>query len=132
LRAHERSELRHNYPVSISLSPAILELLKNSDDLMPAIAQDSLSGEVLMLAYVNTESLAQTIESGFATYFSRSRNELWKKGETSGHLQKVVSISIDCDGDAILFQVEQEGAACHTGEFTCFHREIYPAKEENS
>jgi phosphoribosyl-AMP cyclohydrolase len=118
--------------VSISLSPAILELLKNSDDLMPAIAQDSLSGEVLMLAYVNTESLAQTIESGFATYFSRSRNQLWKKGETSGHLQKVVSISIDCDGDAILFQVEQEGAACHTGEFTCFHREIYPAKDENS
>ena len=118
--------------MSISLSPEILELLKNSDDLMPAIAQDSLSGEVLMLAYVNTESLAQTIESGFATYFSRSRNQLWKKGETSGHLQKVVSISIDCDGDAILFQVEQEGAACHTGEFTCFHREIYPAKAENS
>ena len=76
---------------------------------MPAIAQDSLSGEVLMLAYVNTESLAMTIDSGFATYFSRSRNELWKKGETSGHLQKVVSISIDCDGDAILFQVGQEG-----------------------
>ena len=99
---------------------------------MPAIAQDSLSGEVLMLAYVNAESLAQTIESGFATYFSRSRNQLWKKGETSGHLQKVVSISIDCDGDAILFQVEQEGAACHTGEFTCFHREIYPAQEDNS
>ena len=72
---------------------------------MPAIAQDSLSGEVLMLAYVTTESLAMTIDSGFATYFSRSRNELWKKGETSGHLQKVVSISIDCDGDAILFQV---------------------------
>ena len=118
--------------MSISLSPAILELLKNSDDLLPAIAQDSLSGEVLMLAYVNTESLALTIESGFATYFSRSRNQLWKKGETSGHLQKVVSISIDCDGDAILFQVEQEGSACHTGEFTCFHREIYPAKDENN
>jgi len=111
--------------VSLSLSTAILELLKNSDDLMPAIAQDSLSGEVLMLAYVNTESL-------FATYFSRSRNQLWKKGETSGHLQKVVSISIDCDGDAILFQVEQEGSACHTGEFTCFHREIYPTKDENN
>jgi len=132
LRAHERSDLRHNYPVSASLSPAILELLKNSDDLMPAIAQDSLSGEVLMLAYVNAESLALTIASGYATYFSRSRNQLWKKGETSGHLQKVVSISIDCDGDAILFQVEQEGAACHTGEFTCFHREIYPAKDENN
>ena len=131
MRAHERSDLRHNYPVSISLSPQILELLKDSDDLMPAIAQDSLSGEVLMLAYVNAQSLAQTIDSGYATYFSRSRNQLWKKGETSGHLQKVVSISIDCDGDAILFQVEQEGAACHTGEFTCFHREIYPVKDEN-
>jgi phosphoribosyl-AMP cyclohydrolase len=118
--------------MSISLSPAILQLLKNSDDLMPAIAQDSLSGEVLMLAYVNTESLAHTIDSGYATYFSRSRNQLWKKGETSGHLQKVVSISIDCDGDAILFQVEQEGAACHTGEFTCFHREIHPAQDSNS
>jgi phosphoribosyl-AMP cyclohydrolase len=118
--------------VSFSLPPAILELLKSSDGLIPAIAQDSLSGEVLMLAYVNTESLAMTIDSGFATYFSRSRNQLWKKGETSGHLQKVVSISVDCDGDAILFHVEQEGSACHTGEFTCFHREIYPAKDENN
>jgi len=110
--------------VSLSLSPAILELLKNSDDLMPAIAQDSLSGEVLMLAYVNTESLALTIDSGFATYFSRSRNQLWKKGETSGHLQKVVSISIDCDGDAILLKVEQTGVACHTGNKSCFHQKI--------
>ena len=118
--------------MSITLSPAILDLLKSFDDLMPAIAQDSLSGEVLMLAYVNTESLAMTIDSGYATYFSRSRNQLWKKGETSGHFQKVVSISLDCDGDAILFQVEQEGAACHTGEFTCFHQEIYPAKDENN
>ena len=118
--------------MSLSLPPAILELLKSSDGLIPAIAQDSLSGEVLMLAYVNTESLAMTIDSGFATYFSRSRNQLWKKGETSGHLQKVVSISVDCDGDAILFQVEQEGSACHTGEFTCFHREIHPAKDENN
>jgi phosphoribosyl-AMP cyclohydrolase len=116
--------------VTLSLPPAIGELLKNSDGLFPAIAQDSLSGEVLMLAYVNAESLALTIDSGFATYFSRSRNQLWKKGETSGHLQKVVSISLDCDGDAILFQVEQEGSACHTGEFTCFHREIFPMKNE--
>jgi phosphoribosyl-AMP cyclohydrolase len=115
--------------VSISLSPDIAALLKDSEELFPAIAQDSLSGEVLMLAYVNSASLALTISTGYATYFSRSRNELWKKGETSGHLQKVVSISLDCDGDAILFQVEQEGAACHTGEFTCFHREIFPQKE---
>jgi phosphoribosyl-AMP cyclohydrolase len=117
--------------VSISLSPEIAALLKEGDQLIPAIAQDSLSGEVLMLAFVNAESLALTISTGYATYFSRSRNELWKKGDTSGHLQKIVSISLDCDGDAILFQVEQEGAACHTGEFTCFHREVFPAKEEN-
>jgi len=117
--------------VSISLSPEISALLKEGDQLFPAIAQDSLSGEVLMLAYVNSESLALTISTGYATYFSRSRNELWKKGDTSGHLQKIVSISLDCDGDAILFQVEQEGAACHTGEFTCFHREVFPTKDEN-
>ena len=123
--------MRHNYPVSITLSPAIVELLKDPTALVPAIAQDSLSGEVLMLAYINAESLALTIDSGFATYFSRSRNELWRKGETSGHLQKVVSISLDCDGDAILLQVLQEGSACHTGEFTCFHREIFPAEESH-
>jgi phosphoribosyl-AMP cyclohydrolase len=108
-----------------------MELLKDPTALIPAIAQDSLSGEVLMLAYVNAESLGLTIDSGFATYFSRSRNELWRKGETSGHLQKVVSISLDCDGDAILLQVIQEGSACHTGEFTCFHREIYPAEKSH-
>lgn len=114
----------------IALLPQeIRDLLKDSDSLIPAIAQDSLSGEVLMLAYVNAESLAMTIESGFATYFSRSRNRLWQKGETSGHLQKIISISLDCDGDAILFQVIQEGSACHTGEFTCFHREIFPAPD---
>lgn len=116
--------------MSISISPDIVELLKDPEALIPAIAQDSLSGEVLMLAYVNSESLALTISSGYATYFSRSRNQLWQKGESSGHLQKVVSISIDCDGDAILFQVEQEGSACHTGEFTCFHREIFPKFDE--
>lgn len=114
------------------LPQEIRELLKDSDALMPAIAQDSLSGEVLMLAYVNAESLALTIESGFATYFSRSRNQLWKKGETSGHLQKIVSISLDCDGDAILLQVLQEGSACHTGEFTCFHQEVFPARDVES
>jgi phosphoribosyl-AMP cyclohydrolase len=118
--------------VNTILPQEIRELLKDSDALMPAIAQDSLSGEVLMLAYVNAESLAVTIESGFATYFSRSRNQLWKKGETSGHLQKIVSISLDCDGDAILFQVIQEGSACHTGEFTCFHREVFPAGDAES
>ena len=115
--------------MSIALSPAIVERLKDPTALVPAIAQDSLSGEVLMLAYVSAESLALTIDSGYATYFSRSRNEVWRKGETSGHLQKVVSISLDCDGDAVLFQVIQEGSACHTGEFTCFHHEVFPSEQ---
>jgi phosphoribosyl-AMP cyclohydrolase len=99
-------------------------LLKGGVELIPAIAQDHLSGEVLMLAYMNRESLAITLESGRATYWSRSRNELWEKGATSGHTQRVISISVDCDGDALLLKVEQVGAACHTGEDSCFHREV--------
>ena len=110
--------------MAIELSPEVLALLKDQAELIPAIAQDASTGEVLMLAYMNQESLAITIESGRATYWSRSRNELWEKGATSGHTQKVISIAIDCDGDALLLKVEQVGAACHTGDRTCFHREI--------
>ena len=110
--------------MAIELSPEVLALLKDQAELIPAVAQDSATGEVLMLAYMNQESLAITIETGRATYWSRSRNELWEKGATSGHTQKVISIAIDCDGDALLFKVEQVGAACHTGDRTCFHREI--------
>jgi phosphoribosyl-AMP cyclohydrolase len=110
--------------MTIELSPEVLALLKDQVELIPAIAQDAATGEVLMLAYMNQESLAITINSGRATYWSRSRNELWEKGATSGHTQKVLSISIDCDGDALLLKVEQVGAACHTGDRTCFHREI--------
>jgi len=110
--------------MAIELSPEVLALLKDQSELIPAIAQDVATGEVLMLAYMNQESLAITIESERATYWSRSRNELWEKGATSGHTQKVLSISIDCDGDALLLKVEQVGAACHTGDRTCFHREI--------
>ena len=110
--------------MAIELSPEVLALLKDKAELIPAIAQDAATGEVLMLAYMNQESLAITIESGRATYWSRSRNELWEKGATSGHTQKVISIAIDCDGDALLLRVEQVGAACHTGDRTCFHREI--------
>jgi phosphoribosyl-AMP cyclohydrolase len=102
----------------------IESLLKEGVDLIPVIAQDSTNGEVLMLAYMNRQSLAITIETGRATYFSRSRNELWEKGATSGHTQRVISIAVDCDGDALLMKVEQVGAACHTGDRTCFHREI--------
>jgi len=110
--------------MAIELTPAVSALLKDGLDLIPAIAQDVVTGEVLMLAYMNTQSLAITIESGRATYWSRSRNELWEKGATSGHTQKVISIAIDCDGDALLLKVEQTGAACHTGDRTCFHRSI--------
>lgn len=110
--------------MGIELSSEVTQLLKSGVELIPAIAQDASNGEVLMLAYMNRESLAITIETGRATYWSRSRNELWEKGATSGHTQKVISISIDCDGDALLLQVEQEGAACHTGDRTCFHQAL--------
>jgi phosphoribosyl-AMP cyclohydrolase len=108
-----------------SVPPAdIAALLKSDLDLIPAIAQDVKTGEVLMLAYMNRQSLALTLETGRATYWSRSRNELWEKGATSGHTQKVLSIALDCDGDALLIKVEQNGAACHTGEQSCFHNAI--------
>jgi phosphoribosyl-AMP cyclohydrolase len=110
--------------MGIELSESVQALLKAGVDLIPAIAQDGASGEVLMLAYMNQQSLAITIETGRATYWSRSRNELWEKGATSGHTQRVLAIDIDCDGDALLLKVEQLGAACHTGDRSCFHRSI--------
>ena len=110
--------------MTLQLPANVAELLKDPNDLIPAIAQDATNGDVLMLAYMNAESLAATIATGRATYWSRSRNELWEKGLTSGHTQRVLSISIDCDGDALLLKVEQVGAACHTGDRTCFHRSI--------
>jgi phosphoribosyl-AMP cyclohydrolase len=108
----------------IVLPTDIAERLKSDLDLIPAIAQDAKTGEVLMLAYMNRQSLALTLKSGRATYWSRSRNELWEKGATSGNTQRVLAISLDCDGDAILIKVEQSGAACHTGEQSCFHNQI--------
>jgi phosphoribosyl-AMP cyclohydrolase len=110
--------------MTIELSAEVSALLKDGLDLIPAVAQDATSGDVLMLAYMSRESLAITLDTGRATYWSRSRNELWEKGATSGHTQKVLSISLDCDGDALLLQVEQVGAACHTGDRTCFHTKI--------
>ena len=110
--------------MSPELSPEIIELLKDPQALIPVVAQDVKSNQVLMLAYMNAESLAITLSTGKATYFSRSRNELWEKGATSGHTQLVHSIDIDCDGDALLIKVEQVGAACHTGDRSCFHRRI--------
>ena len=104
-----------------SLDPAVTALLKDPATLIPAVVQDSTTNEVLMLAYMNSESLVLTLSTGKATYWSRSRNELWVKGATSGHFQKVISVALDCDGDALLLRVEQTGVACHTGERTCFH-----------
>jgi phosphoribosyl-AMP cyclohydrolase len=104
-----------------TLDPQVAALLKDSDALIPAIVQDSTSKEVLMLAYMNSQSLELTLTTGKATYWSRSRNELWVKGATSGHYQDVQSIALDCDGDALVLQVIQTGAACHTGQQTCFH-----------
>ncbi|CAB4746286.1 MAG: phosphoribosyl-AMP cyclohydrolase [Actinobacteria bacterium] len=103
------------------LDPAIESLLKDSGVLIPAIVQDVTSRDVLMLAYMNTDALALTLETGKATYWSRSRNELWIKGATSGHFQEVQSVALDCDGDALLIIVKQIGVACHTGNATCFH-----------
>jgi len=99
--------------------------------LLPAIVQDFETNEVLMLAYVNSEAWQKTLETGKATYWSRSRNSLWVKGETSGNLQIVREILIDCDSDTLLFKVEQKGgAACHTGYQSCFYRRISGGKEE--
>lgn len=93
-----------------------------ADGLIPAIAQDAATGEILMLAYMNREALAKTLETGEVHYWSRSRRELWHKGGTSGNVQKVKELFIDCDGDAIVVTIEQVGgAACHTGHRTCFH-----------
>lgn len=93
--------------------------------LVPAIVQDATTSEVLMMAYMNEEALRRTLETGRMTYWSRSRHALWVKGETSGHTQHVESVRLDCDGDALLFKVEQEGgAACHTGHRSCFFRQF--------
>ncbi len=101
--------------------------------LVPAIIQDVHSGQVLMMAYMNAESLTKTMESGYTCFYSRSRQSLWNKGETSGHVQKVSEILYDCDEDTLLIKVEQTGAACHTGHYSCFYRnaageEVEPAK----
>jgi phosphoribosyl-AMP cyclohydrolase len=97
----------------------------NADGLVPAVAQDAASGEVLMLAWMNRESLARTVQTGEAVYWSRSRQALWKKGETSGHVQRVVELRLDCDSDAVLLRVESvAGIACHTGRRRCFFNRL--------
>ena len=99
-------------------------LRRDANGRFPVVAQQWDTGEVLMLACMDDEALHRTLSTGRATYFSRSRNEYWVKGETSGHRQWVRSARLDCDGDALLLGVDQEGPACHTGERTCFHNEL--------
>ncbi len=93
--------------------------------LIPVIVQDSYTNEVLMQAYTNQEAVEKTLKEGYAYYYSRSRNTLWKKGETSGHIQKIVKVMVDCDEDSLLYIVEQTGPACHTGKKSCFYRELH-------
>jgi phosphoribosyl-AMP cyclohydrolase len=101
-----------------------VNLAFDEQGLLPAVAQDAESGEVLMLAYVNREALERTRETGEAHYYSRSRDELWHKGASSGHVQQVEEVRVDCDGDTLLYLVDQAGGACHTGYRSCFHRTL--------
>lgn len=102
----------------------ILEESNFKDGLVTAVVRDVEDGEVLMVAFMNEEALRQTLTTGWMTYWSRSREELWKKGEESGNRQKIIKVRIDCDGDAFLFDVEPEGPACHKGYKSCFFREV--------
>lgn len=104
---------------------ALPDLKFNEDGLIPAIIQDATNGQVLMMAWMNEASLAQTQATGLCTYWSRSRQKFWVKGETSGHLQHVKSIAVDCDQDCLLVQIEQVGAACHDHYRSCFYRDLH-------
>lgn len=107
-----------------------IEKFFQKSDLLPAVVQEDETGEVLMLAYMNRESMKKTFETGYTWFWSRSRQELWKKGATSGHVQKVVRIYGDCDSDTLLVVVRQTGAACHTGHHSCFFEEIWRNSNE--
>ena len=108
------------------------QIVFNNEGLVPAIAQQHDTGEVLMLAWMNRESLAETLDTARVCYWSRSRKQLWRKGETSGHTQRLVEARIDCDNDTILLLVDQVGPACHTGERTCFFRACHSGAPDAS
>lgn len=101
----------------------------DKNGLVPAVVVDVRTGDVVMLAYMNEESLLKTIATGYTWFWSRSRQELWNKGATSGNLQKVVELYYDCDGDSLLVKVEQTGVACHTGAYSCFHNLLWSSKQ---
>lgn len=110
-------------------TPENLECYFEKAELIPAIVQEQGTGEVLMLAYMNKESLRRTFETGYTWFWSRSRQELWNKGATSGHLQKVVDLRADCDDDTLLVTVVQSGPACHTGAHSCFFKKVWEEAE---
>ena len=114
----------------LDASRLLSEVRFDADGLVPAVAQSSDTGEVLMLAYMNRAALEETIATGRVCYWSRSRQRPWRKGESSGHTQRLVGLSLDCDGDALLLQVEQEGPACHTGARSCFFRALSSSGEK--
>jgi phosphoribosyl-AMP cyclohydrolase len=112
-------------PGSTALDPAVSDRLKRDETgLVPAVVQQHGTGEVLMLGWMDDEALHRTLTTGRSTFWSRSRQEYWVKGETSGHRQHVRSVRLDCDGDTLLVTVDQEGAACHTGDRTCFDADV--------
>lgn len=108
----------------IEFSDFINQIKFNSDGLVPVIAQQFDTGEVLMMAWMNDQALRETVETGRMCYFSRSRQCLWRKGETSGHVQKLIELRVDCDADTLLALIDQTGAACHTGNRSCFFRSL--------
>ena len=119
-KALETADLNEATP----LSEVLDNLRFNTDGLLPAIAQDADSGEVLMLAWMNRAAIDRSLNEGYACYYSRSRQTMWRKGETSGHLQLLKAMRFDCDGDAILLSVQQTGPACHTNRTNCFYLEV--------
>lgn len=126
----ENDAVTEDTPV-IGLDSRVAKLLKRNDaGLVPAIVQDATTGRVLMMAWMNDEALHRTLTTGRGTYWSRSRDSLWVKGETSGHVQQVREVRLDCDGDTVLVQVDQVGPACHTGTTSCFDAHLLLADEE--
>jgi phosphoribosyl-AMP cyclohydrolase len=111
----------------------ILEVHFDAQGLIPAISQDAQTGDILMVAWMNADALAETVSTGRAVFWSRSRNRLWRKGEESGHVQRLLELRLDCDGDVLLLKVEQIGAiACHTGRASCFYRRLDTVSDQGA
>ena len=122
--------ITNSFTIESSEKSALSDIKFNKDGLIPVIAQCAQSGTVLMMAWMNEEALMKTIDTNNMYYFSRSRQKLWQKGETSGHFQKLIELRLDCDNDTILALIEQTGAACHTGTKSCFFKTIREFNDE--